>query len=279
MAEIRFGPAGVPIRFGSVKMDEAVRRTAEELGLGAFEMEFVYGARSKKELMESVRKEAESKDVVISSHAPYYVNLCNKEKMASNIRHLVSSALLTQHAGGWITVFHPGFYQKKSPEEAYKEAKRQIMEVINEYKARGGKGVLFGAETVGKKSQFGGLQEVVRLAQEVEGVIPVIDFAHLVARGDWRLKTKDDYRKLFDYLEKELGREYVENIHAHFSEIEYSEKGEKRHLPLGTKYEPDYRQLIEVMVEHGYGGTIISETPALEEDALKMKLYYEKVRS
>ncbi len=279
MADIRFGPAGVPIRFGSVKMDEAVRRTAEELGLGAFEMEFVYGARSKKELMDAVKAEADSHGMVISSHAPYYVNLCNKDKQSSNIRHLVSSALLTQYAGGWVTVFHPGFYQKKTPEEAYREAKRQILNIINEYHAKGGKGVLFGAETVGKKSQFGGLKEVVRLAQEVEGVMPVIDFAHLIAREDWPLRTKDDYRRLFEYLEKELGREYVENIHAHFSEIEYTEKGERRHLPLGTKYEPDYRQLLEVMVEHGYGGTIISETPALEEDALKMKAYYEQIKS
>ena len=93
------------------------------------------------------------------------------------------------------------------------------------------------------------------------------------ARRDFKIKGEDDYRKIFSYLEKELGN-YVKHFHAHFSEIEYTDKGEKNHLVLGTKNEPPFRPLLKVILENGYGGTIISETPKIDIDALKMKKYY-----
>ena len=76
-------------------------------------------------------------------------------------------------------------------------------------------------------------------------------------------------------IEEELGRDVVENFHVHFSEIEFSEKGERNHLPLKTKYEPDYRAFIDVCIENGYGGVVICESPKIDIDAQLMKEYYE----
>jgi deoxyribonuclease-4 len=107
-------------------------------------------------------------------------------------------------------------------------------------------------------------------------VEPVIDFSHLHARRDFEIRGEEQYRTIFELLEKHLGS-YTKHFHSHFSEINYSEKGERNHLPLGTNNEPPFKPLMKVLVEGGYGGTIICETPKIEEDALKMQKEYEKL--
>jgi deoxyribonuclease-4 len=135
--------------------------------------------------------------------------------------------------------------------------------------------VRLGAETVGKKSAFGGLDENIRLSQELEMVEPCIDFAHVLARGDVQIRKEDDYRRIFERLEKELG-DYVKRFHCHFSEIEFSEKGERNHLPLGTNNKPPFKPFMRVLAENGYSGTVICESPKLDIDALKMMKEYKR---
>jgi deoxyribonuclease IV len=272
---VRFGPAGVPIQCEGSSTHDGVKCCAE-LGLSAMEIEFVHGVRMKEDSASQILKTAKELDISISSHAPYYVNLCTSEeqKMASSRRHIYESARITALAGGAITVFHPGFYQKLSKEEAYSRAKARLLEIEEKLKANNIK-IRLGAETVGKPAAFGGLDENIRLSQEIEMVEPVIDFAHLIARGDMRLESAEDYRKLFKKLEDELGS-YVKRFHSHFSEIEYSVKGERNHLVLGTKHEPPYEPLMLVLAENGYCGTVICESPQIDIDALKMKKEYER---
>jgi len=242
------------------------------------EMEFVQGVRLSESSAREAGAIAREKDISLSSHAPYFVNLCtdDKTKLANSKRHIKSAARITSLAGGGITVFHPGFYQKLSPDEAYKRAKGNLAAISEELESEGIQ-VRLGAETVGKKSAFGGLMENIRLSQEVGLVEPVIDFAHLHARGDMRFEKEDDYRSLFSLLEKELG-DYVRRFHSHFSEINYSEKGERNHFVLGTNGEPPYEPLMKVLAENGYSGTIICETPQIEGDALKMQGEYMRSR-
>jgi len=275
--KVRFGPGGVPIQCKGRSTLEGVQ-CCKDIGLDAMEMEFVQGVRIKKEMAEEVGKLAKKLDISLSSHAPYFVNFCStdKKKIATSIRNILQASEATFHAGGRITVFHPGFYQKSSPEDAFKTAKENLKEAkekINKKKIK----CILGAETVGKKSQFGGFEEVIKLSEQLSFIEPVIDFAHVHARGDISLKTADDYRKLFSILEKRLGN-YVKHFHAHFSEVEFSEKGERRHLPLGTKNIPPYKPLIKVIAEQGYSGTIISETPKLDYDAQKMQKEYKRLR-
>ena len=272
---IRFGPAGIPAQCNGTGTLDGVKCCAE-LGLTAMEMEFVRGVRMKEELARAVGAEAKKFDISLSSHAPYYINLCSidEEKAANSRRHIYEAATATFYAGGRITVFHSGYYQDFTREEAYKIAKKNLQETEEKLKQEGIECIL-GAETVGKRSQFGGLNEVIKLAQEIETVQPVIDFSHLVARGDFQLKTEADYKKLFDLLEKELG-DYVKHFHGHFQEVNYSDKGELNHLKLGSNDEPPYKPFMKMLAENGYSGTIISESPIIELDALKMKEEYEK---
>ncbi len=272
---IRFGPAGIPIQCDGKSTLEGVK-CCHELGLNAMEMEFVRGVRLREKDAVEIRKESKKLDILLSSHAPYYINFCStiKEKQKTTLRNIYESAKVTHVAGGRITVFHPGYYQKLSKEEAYRTAKKLLKEAWEKMKGEKIK-IVLGAETVGKKSQFGGIDEVIKLSQELSFVEPVLDFAHMQARGDFRFRNEDDYRKLFRLLERELGG-YVKHFHSHFSEIEYSEKGERNHLPLGTKNIPPYKPLMKVLAENGYSGVVISESPKLDIDAQKMKKEYER---
>jgi len=272
---IRFGPAGIPIQCAGESTLEGIR-CCKSLGLRAMEMEFVQGVRMKADSAKEIRPVADSLDVSLSSHAPYFVNLCSDEpiKIANSKRHILASARITALAGGNITVFHPGFYQKLAPEEAFRRAKAVLGEIVAELKADGVK-IRLGAETVGKKGAFGGLKENIRLSQELEMVEPAIDFAHLHARGDFRIKGEEDYLAIFRLLESELG-DYVKRFHCHFSEINYGEKGELNHFPLGTNNEPPFRPFMKVLAENGYSGTVICETPKLDADALTMMREFER---
>lgn len=274
---VRFGPAGIPIQCAGNSTLDGVKCCAE-LSLTAMEMEFVQGVRLKEDAAKEVARAAKEHDISLSSHAPYFVNLCtnDKTKVENTRRNIVTSAKITALAGGNITVFHPGFYQKLTPGEAYDTAKKALKTIESELKTQNIK-IRLGAETVGKPSAFGGLEENIRLAQELEMVVPVLDFAHLHARGDFRIRGEADYRTIFDRLEKELG-DYVKNFHCHFSEINYTEKGERNHLPLGTNNEPPFRPFMKVLAENGYAGTVICETPKLDIDALKMMQEYEMQR-
>lgn len=271
---IRFGPAGIPIQCKGTSTLEGVK-CCSSLGLTAMEMEFVQGVRMKEHSAAEVRKVAESLDISLSSHAPYYVNLCSGEddKIANTKRHIITSARITSLAGGNITVFHPGFYQKLTPTEAYDRAKARLKEIEEELKAQK-VNIRLGAETVGKKGAFGGLEENIKLAQELEMVVPALDFAHLHARGDFRIYGEKEYRAIFEKLEKELG-DYVKRFHCHFAEINYSDKGELNHLALGTNNEPPFKPFMKVLAESGYSGTVICETPKIDIDALILMKEYE----
>jgi len=274
---VRFGPAGVPIQCEGESTIEGIR-CCRELGLGAMEMEFVRGVKMREDHAKEAGSVAQELDISLSSHAPYYINLCTPErpKLENTKRYLLTSARITHLAGGNITVFHPGHYMKRPPAEAYAMAKAAL-EDIQEQLMQDGIRIRLGAETVGKKSAFGGFEENIRLSQELEMVEPCIDFAHLHARGDWNIRGEDDYQGIFDRLEKELG-DYVKRFHCHFSEINYTDKGERNHLPLGSANEPPFKPFMKVLAENGYSGTVICETPNIDIDALKMKKEYESRR-
>lgn len=271
---VRFGSAGIPLQCNGGTL-EAVE-CSNGLGLGALELEFVRGVKLKDENAKKIRALAGKLDVSLSSHAPYWVNCCSqeKEKRQTTKRNLFNAARASFHAGAKVAVFHPGYYQKRTAKECFALARDLLKEVKGRMDDAGIKKVKLGAETVGKKSQYGGLDECIELHQKIPHVHLVLDFAHLHARGDCTFRNEDDYRALFKKLEKEIPG-YLDNFHSHFSCINYSEKGELSHLPLEGRNPPPYKPLMKVLAEGGYKGVVISESPKLEIDALKMQKEYE----
>jgi deoxyribonuclease-4 len=132
--------------------------------------------------------------------------------------------------------------------------------------------VKLGPETMGRTPQLGTLDEVLDLCETLPQTQPVIDWSHIHARGNGKLETTDDYLEVITQIENRLGTEAAKNLHCHFTKIEYSMKGEKRHHALGERaYGPDFSLLAKIIVEQRLKPIIISESPLIEIDAIRMR--------
>ena len=273
---ILFGTAGTPHSSAERSSVEGIKRV-RELGLDAMELEFVRGVRMGRETAEEVKKTAEENRVRLSVHAPYYINLnsLEAEKRTASIKRIYDSARVGYWAGAKIVTFHPAYYHKMKQEEVTSTVAKQLKELVESLKKEG-IDMLVAPETCGKKSQFGSLEEVLELCRRVKGLRPMIDFSHLHARCNGCLKEKQDFLKQLELI-KEADRSFLDELQMHVSGINYSEKGERNHLNLN---ESDfcYKGLLEALREKNVSGTIICESPNIEEDALLMKKYYKSLQ-
>ena len=130
-------------------------------------------------------------------------------------------------------------------------------------------------ETTGKESQFGNIDEILELSQELENVMPCIDFAHFHARTNGKYNSYKEFSEILEKVEKKLGRKGLENMHIHITGIAYSEKGEKNHLNL-KESDFKYKELIKALKDFKVKGVAISESPNIEGDALLMQKIYKK---
>ncbi len=274
--KVRFGTAGVPIscKGGSLEGIQCVR----DLGLDAFEFEFVRGAKMGLDLAKQCGAKAKALGVSLSAHGPYYINLLSEdaEKARASEERILQTARILSAAGGGRVVFHPGYYGKKDKETAYKEMKKRFEEITEKTRKEKISAVL-APETTGGPAEFGSLEELVSLCGDfgIEKVNLTIDFAHLHCRdGKGWIKTRGDYSKIFDYIERNLGKRAVQRFHSHYTGVKFTERGEKHHLTIDSQ-SPPFKPLAELLAEQGYSGTIISESPTIEADALVMKKIYE----
>ncbi len=278
---LRIGPAGIPHSTPSPGGTLEGVRHCRKIGLGAMEVEFVQGVRMKDELAETVGEESLRTDVSLSVHAPYFINLCSDEesKLANSRRHILQSARAAHLMHASPVVFHPGFYQGRPKAECAKRAKKELQRVIDEMQQVGWTDVVLGPELTGKKSAYGDLDEIIELSRHfgIKAVQPVVDFGHYHARIA-RLKRSDDFVKILEQAEKVLGSDYKQAFHCHYSEIQFTDAGEGKHLPIGMGG-PPFAPLLAALEERGYTGKIICESPKLEEDALIMQKAYDKMRT
>ena len=273
----RFGPAGVPPSFRRLKAAlEDVPKLLQKEGLDAFEYQAVrWGGKPqiKREVAEKLGSEAEKHDVWLSLHGSYFINFCGeKNVIEASKQRLIACATAAEWMNAHIVVFHPGFYGKKEPKEVFRNCLEALKDVVESMKTLGIKKVKIGPETMGKQSQFGSLEEILKLCEEVEQTQPVIDWAHLHARDKGRFRTIEDFRKVVEEIENRLGTEAVKDMHCHFTKVEFTEKGEKRHHTLDeAEYGPDFTLLAKVIVEFKLRPVVISESPVLDVDAVKMR--------
>lgn len=279
MGKIRFGPAGKPITYKGSTL--GIPKFLKEIGLDAFEYEAVRGVRIKEDQAKKLGEEAEKYDIKLSLHAPYFINLSalKEETIKKSERRLIEATKAAFWMKAYVVVFHPGYYLKQPEEEALRKAIAALKNVENEMESLGIKGVYLGAETTGKASELGSLEEVIKMSQEVNVVIPVIDWAHIYARslGSF-IRTVNDVIKVIDIVEKHVGEKAIKPMHMHFSKIIYKEYGEKEHVVLSDKnYGPEFEIVCKGILEVGIDAVIISESPILEQDALLMKKIYSEL--
>ena len=276
MDKLLFGTAGIPISSKGSTTAEGIAGV-KELGLDAMELEFVRSVNITKEKAPEVKKSAEKNSIVLTCHAPYYINLNSVEsaKLKASIYRILSSARIADLCGAWSVCFHPGFYQKSTKEEAYKRVEESLREIIQKLKQENNH-IWVRPETTGKETQFGNLDEILQLSQKFENVMPCIDFAHFHARTNGKYNSYREFSEILEKVEKKLGKKGLENMHIHITGIAYSEKGEKNHLNL-EESDLKYKELIKALKDFKVKGIVISESPNIEEDALLCKKVYEKI--
>lgn len=273
----RFGPAGVPPTFRLMKATlPDVPRLLREEGLDAFEYEAVHWGKKpqmRKEEAEKLEYEARQNDVWLSLHGSYFINFCGKNTIVEDSKQrLTACATAAEWMGAHVVVFHPGVYGKMPHERALKMCVEALREVVDRVESLGIRNVKIGPETMGRIYQLGSLEEVLTLCETVERTQLVIDWSHLHARDFGRFRKVDDFRKVVERIENRLGTEAVKTMHCHFTKIEFTDKGERRHRTLEEpRYGPDFRLLAKVIVEFDMKPTIISESPILDLDAIRMR--------
>ncbi len=276
MKKLLFGTAGIPISTLNRTTLNGISRV-KELNLSAMELEFVRSINITAEKAPEVKKTAKKHNIILTSHAPYFINLnaIEKPKLHASINRIINSAKITHLCGGYSTTFHAGFYLKQEPEKVYERIKKQV-QYIRKIMDENGIDVWLRPETTGKQTQFSGLRDILKISQETQGVMPCIDFAHMHARTAGKNNTTPEFREMLTQVENTLGKEGLKNMHIHISGIHYTEKGERHHLPL-KESDMNYKDLLKVLKEFKTAGVVISESPIIEKDALLMKKYYEKI--
>ncbi|MBI3588119.1 TIM barrel protein [Candidatus Micrarchaeota archaeon] len=241
-----------------------------ELGLNAQELEFVQQVYLKRDAAVEVGRQAAERKIRLSIHAPYFINLCSqeKEKLAASKKRIADSLDRAEalQAEGPVVV-HPGFFQKR-PES---ECMQAVVDACFEFSAAYPR-VVLGLETTGKHSAFGSLAEILETCSRVgrKNVVPVVDFAHIYARNNGRI----DFGAVLDEF---LSYGYT-SLSAHFSSINFSEKGELNHLPISENKPPFAPLAAELKKRSSKFDSVhlICESPLLEDDCARMKAIIEE---
>ncbi len=278
---IRFGPAGTGDSFKQMgfKTSLDAPRWAAGMGLDAFEYQCGRGVRLKEETARAIAHEAQRLGVLFSVHAPYYISMSSleEEKRLGSIGYALQSAAAVRALGGSRVIFHSGSCGKQSREAALEKALDTMEKMRKTLDEAGYEDILLCPETMGKVGQLGTLDEVLALCQVDKRITPCIDFGHLNARDQGSIRNKADYAAILDRMEESLADERAKNFHVHFSRIEYTAGGEKRHLTFADReFGPEPEPLMELLKERALSPVIICESAGTQaEDAATMRAYYQ----
>lgn len=275
MLNAKFGPAGNCDLFYA----EGHKSTMEafgwlrEIGLDAYEYQAGNGLRTSEATLSALGKKAKEHGILMSLHTPYFISLSGveEEKRLKSLVYIKDSVRAAELLGADRIVIHSGSAAKITREEAMSLAKDTLEKVAEDNKDTP---VKLGLETMGKVNQLGTLREVIELCKTAPCFVPVVDFGHLNARECGGLfPDADAYKRVFDLIGSELGDDKAINLHCHFSKIEYTASGEKKHLTFAdTEFGPFFEPLAEVIVKYGLAPRIICESAGTQaEDALIMK--------
>lgn len=273
-----FGPGGNSDAFRLAGFKSTVFAPAwvKSLGLDAYEYEAGNGLSASPAVLSAIGQAAKENNIKMSFHTPYFISLSGvvEEKRLNSINYIRQSLDAARLLGAGTIVVHSGSAAKITRDEAMRLAADTLVRTLNEVDTYG---IKIGLETMGKINQLGTLDEVLELCRIDSAFVPVVDFGHLNARDlGGVFVSADDYLSVFDKIDRALGADVACNLHCHFSKIEWTGSGEKRHLTFEDRfYGPDFEPLCEVIYKNNLSPTIICESAGTQsDDALAMKKYY-----
>lgn len=278
MSKAKFGPGGNGDLFYAQGGKGTVQAPAwvKNYGLDAYEFEAGNGLTAGETTLRKIGEEAKLHGIAMSLHTPYFISLSgiDPEKRLKSIDYIQKSLWAAELLGAKTIVIHSGSAAKISREEAMKLSCDTLEKVIE---AVGDTDIKLGIETMGKVNQLGTLDEVIEQCRVDKHYVPVVDFGHMNSREQGLFRTADDYRRVFDKIAEGCSPEVAKSLHCHFSKIEYTSAGEKKHLTFADEvYGPDFEPLMEAIAKDGLTPTIICESDGTQpEDALAMKKCYE----
>ena len=276
----KFGPAGNAESF-PYKSSVDAPRWLQELGLDCYEYQCGKGVRVKEDTAVALGRQAQEHGVALSLHAPYFINLANPdpESQEKTIGYITSSCLVADQMGATRVVIHSGALMKRTRREAQEIALKTLPQVIRACDSQGFAHIALCPETMGKINQLGDLDEVLRLCQVHESLIPCVDFGHLYARSLGKDEGAEAVERMLSRMESELGTDRASRFHSHFSHIEFTPNGgEKCHRTFDDDggYGPAWEPLAQAVAERGWSPTFICESAGTQaEDALTMKRIYQ----
>lgn len=277
---IKFGPSGTGERFTleGYKKTEQAALWLKNQNLDIFEYSFGRGVNLKEDTALSFNKAFSEAFIELSVHAPYYINFASpeEEKIENSFRYVIDSAVVAKKMGARRVIFHPASQGKEVREAAVFKTKESLKRLAEIIRAEGLDDLLYCPETMGKIVQIGTVEEVTDFCRIDEIFIPTVDFGHVNAREQGSLKTSEDFEKRIQYMINVLGYERVKNFHVHFSKIQYSPKGEVRHLNFDDNvYGPEYEPFIDACLKLKVEPHVVCESAGNQtDDSILMKNYY-----
>lgn len=272
--KLHFGTAGIPLSTPERSTLTGVPHL-RNLGLDAMELEFVRSVNITEEKAQLVKEVAKKHDITLSCHGQYFVNLNAKDPaiLKASIERVLLASRRAWQCGAYSICFHMAYYMGVAEEKAYENIKKSVKKVVKELQNNGNI-IWLRPETGGKITQFADVEWLVKLSQEVEQVRPCIDWAHHCARTNGRVNNYESFKNILIQIETGLGKEALYNMQMHIEGIEWNDKGERHHLNFADS--PfNYKDVLKTLKEFGVGGTLISESPNIEEDAIIAREYYE----
>ncbi|MBI4020441.1 MAG: TIM barrel protein, partial [Candidatus Aenigmarchaeota archaeon] len=213
MKSLLFGTAGIPWSVKAANTIEGIREV-RRLDLGAMELEFVRSVNIREDKTSEVKETAKKENIVLTTHGPYYINLNAKDKaiLEASRKRVYLASRIAALCGAWSICFHAAYYMKEPKDKVFGQVKRELEVVVRQLRNESLE-IWIRPELGGKMSQFGSLEEIVKISAELEGVMPCIDFAHQHARFQGKYNTYQDFSGSLEHVEKHLGREGLENMH------------------------------------------------------------------
>ena len=277
MSYALFGPGGNSESFYAEGHKSTLEAPAwvKAKGLDAYEYQAGNGITASEATLAKIGEAARAAEIKMSLHTPYYISLSGvePEKRLKSLDYISKSLRAAELLGADTIVIHSGSAAKISREEAMALARdtlEKVAEMVGETNIR------LGLETMGKINQLGTLDEVIELCRVSPMFHPVVDFGHLNARERGFFTGVDSYRRIFDTIANALGDGYARTLHCHFSKIEYTSAGEKKHLTFEDEvFGPFFEPLAEAIAKEDLSPRIICESAGtMAEDALYMKNAY-----
>ncbi len=267
MEKLNFLTAGIPLRAKDYKTGfEAL----SNLNLDGLELEFVHGVRMSDASKTFLKNNKNG--FLLTAHAPFYINLNSKEedKVSASIQRIIETADAANELNGYSITYHAAFYLKEDKKTVFNKLIKRHEKI---FEALQNNPIWVRPETTGKETQWGDIDEIIELSKIFPKMLPCVDFSHIHARTGGKYNTYEEFCSIFEKIGNNLGDIALNNFHAHVAGIEYSIKGEKKHLNL-EESDFNYKDLLRAFKKFNIKGAVVCESPNIEEDCKLMADYY-----